>query len=311
MVILNLLLVVLLSSYLSAEEPSVFEMQSSVTKSELKTINGTVSQNSDKIFSLEDRIKQLETALDGLKSVYEGYASTIKSLSDKINSLDTSNYISYDDNRIKQIKEDVLKNATNIQILKDGISDINDNVKSIKDLLSKTSHTKISTASTVDSNSTSKKDSKNILDSVLNDGAKDSKPDSENKSDDSNSFKKDVSKKDDIFVEARRMTYAKKFDDAISRYKWLIEIGYKAPESTFMLGNIAYEQNRYNDAIYYYKESATMDDKAKYMPRLLLNTANSFRVLNDAENASKFYKALQSLFPDSTEAKEAKKHMGK
>lgn len=124
-------------------------------------------------------------------------------------------------------------------------------------------------------------------------------------------FIKDLNKAPSIFKEARTLTYNNKFEDAIDRYKWLAEINHRKAESIYMLGNIAYAKNKYNDAVFYYKESATLDDKAKYMPRLLLNTANSFRVLNDIDNAKKFYNSLLSLFPDSEESKEANKQLNK
>lgn len=108
------------------------------------------------------------------------------------------------------------------------------------------------------------------------------------------------------FKNARKMTYAKNFDEAIAEYNRFIKLNYKKAESHYMLGNIAYEQNRYDDAIVSYKTSATLDDKASYMPRLLLNTANSFRVTNDTQNARRFYNSLIELFADTNEAKDAK-----
>ena len=272
---------ILLFGFVFAAEPSVFEMQSSVTKKEVEELKKINSEQSDRIFTLENKIKQLETSLEGLKSIYEGYGVNIKDINDKINQIPQESKTE----DLNQLKEEITNNKNNIQALKENIDT---HLKQIQEFITNEINQKDNKE---DSNSTiALNDSKNITES---------------------SFDKDATKKSEIFKEARTLTYTKKFDEAIERYKWLIEIDYKRAESNYMLGNIAYEQNRYKDAVFYYKESATIDESAKYIPRLLLNTANSFRVLNDKNNANRFYNAVLDRFPDSIEAKEAKKHKTK
>ena len=270
---------ILLFGFVFAAEPSVFEMQSSVTKKEVEELKKINSEQSDRIFTLENKIKQLETSLEGLKSIYEGYGVNIKDINDKINQIPQESKTE----DLNQLKEEITNNKNNIQALKENIDT---HLKQIQEFITNEINQKDNKE---DSNSTiALNDSKNITES---------------------SFDKDATKKSEIFKEARTLTYTKKFDEAIERYKWLIEIDYKRAESNYMLGNIAYEQNRYKDAVFYYKESATIDESAKYIPRLLLNTANSFRVLNDKNNANRFYNAVLDRFPNSIEAKEAKKHI--
>ena len=270
---------ILLFGFVFAAEPSVFEMQSSVTKKEVEELKKINSEQSDRIFTLENKIKQLETSLEGLKSIYEGYGVNIKDINDKINQIPQESKTE----DLNQLKEEITNNKNNIQALKENIDT---HLKQIQEFITNEINQKDNKE---DSNSTiALNDSKNITES---------------------SFDKDATKKSEIFKEARTLTYTKKFDEAIERYKWLIEIDYKRAESNYMLGNIAYEQNRYKDAVFYYKESATIDENAKYIPRLLLNTANSFRVLNDKNNANRFYNAVLDRFPNSIEAKEAKKHI--
>lgn len=287
-----IVLSILLLNIIFAEEPSVFEMQSSVTKKEVDELKRINEQQSDKIFKLENEIKQLETSLEGLKSIYEGSSSNLKELSDKIASLDNK----ANEDTLNNLKDQVLKNTSNIQMLKDSIDSY---AKQIQELISNEVKGNIDTSNT-NTNS-------NIIKEIINNNA--TIPKNNEDITKNNIFDKDTTRRGEIFKEAKSLTYAKKFDDAIARYKWFIEIDYKKAESNYMLGNIAYEQNKYKDAVYYYKESAMLDDKAKYMPRLLLNSANSFRVLNDKDNSQNFYKALINLFPDSVEAKEAKKYI--
>ena len=277
-------------------------MQNGVTKKELEQLKSINSKQSDSIFRLEDRVKQLETSLEGLMSIYEGVSSNLKELNDKISSIDDSSRNSDD---LDIIKGDISKNSNNIQLLKDNIDSY---VKQIQELIS--NEIKSNKKYIIDSNTTVLNTDSSTINAIVDNNSTISNK-NENKSilDNNIIFDKNITRRSEIFKEARSLTYSKKFDDAIARYKWLIEINYNKAESNYMLGNIAYEQNRYKDAVYYYKESAILDDKAKYMPRLLLNSANSFRVLKDKNNAQNFYNALINLFPDSIEAKEAKKYI--
>lgn len=294
---------ILLFSVIFAEEPSVFEMQSSVTKKEIEELKRINDQQSDRILKLENQIKQLEISLEGLKSIYEGSSSSLKDLNDKINSFGNNSNV---DDALNSVKEDVVKNTNNIQMLKDSIDSY---VKQIQELITNEMYNK--QQNNIDSNKTSPNSNTNIIKKIIDNNATNPNGNKDiiDNSNENIIFDKDTTRRSEIFKEARSLTYSKKFDEAIARYKWFIEINYKKAESNYMLGNIAYEQNRYKDAVYYYKESAILDDKAKYMPRLLLNSANSFRVLNDKDNSQNFYNALIDLFPESVEAKEAKKYI--
>lgn len=325
------LIFLLFFSLIWAEEPSAFELQSGNTKKELQSIKDKEEQQSNRIFTLENRIKELETSLEGLKSIYEGHSRNIKDINDKINTSDDENKTNIKKDDIQSLQEQVSNNAKNIELLKNSLDTITHSISQVQEMLSNEINKQNSNATKsidtnkaikpVDANATKPIKANNVDKAIkqtsndnnaTNPKATTSKPLKDTNKDSSDiSFDKDTTRRGDIFKEARRLTYAKKFNEAIVRYKWFIEIDYKKAESNYMLGNIAYEQNYYNDAIYYYKESAILDDKAIYMPRLLLNTANSFRVLKDTENAKKFYNSLLSLFPNSSEAKEAKNQLNK
>ncbi|WP_301008927.1 tetratricopeptide repeat protein, partial [Helicobacter sp. UBA3407] len=76
-----------------------------------------------------------------------------------------------------------------------------------------------------------------------------------------------------------------------------IKGNYKPARGNYLLGEVAFAQKRYEDAIYYYKTSATRYDKADYMPRLMLNSAKSFNAIKEKENAKRFLETLISLYP--------------
>jgi TolA-binding protein len=115
----------------------------------------------------------------------------------------------------------------------------------------------------------------------------------------------------DIYAEAKRLFAKKRYQDAKIRFQHLIENHYKPATSNYYLGEIAYRDGRYKDAIAYYKKSAALYDKSKFMPTLLLHTAVSFHRLGEKREAKRFYESLVELYPDSKEAKIAKKNLAK
>ena len=259
-------------------EPSAFELQSGSTKKDMQNLKGKAETQSDKIFELQSKIKTLETSVDGIKSIYEGQARNLNILTNKINALDSTNPSG---ETRSMLEAQVATNTRNIQTLTDGLRSLSDSIAQIKGMLGEIQGEiqKVEVDKPKDAQETN-----NIAKTTF----------------------KDKSRRNEIFKEARQLTYAKKFNEAVARFNWFIEINYKKAESHYMLGNIAYEQNKYNDAIYHYKESAILDDKANYMPRLLLNCANSLRVLGRSDDAKNFYNSLIARFPNSAEAKDAK-----
>ena len=112
-------------------------------------------------------------------------------------------------------------------------------------------------------------------------------------------------KNQDVASEAKKLFDAGKLDDAKARYEYLLSKDHKPAMANFYLGEIAYQQKAYNNAIKYYQQSIQLYDKADYTPRLLYHTAISFDKIKDTESANKFYKALKLGYPDSKEAKAA------
>ncbi|WP_291949681.1 tetratricopeptide repeat protein [Campylobacter sp.] len=94
-----------------------------------------------------------------------------------------------------------------------------------------------------------------------------------------------------------------KFNEATSKFEYLINTHYKPARSTFWLGEIKYKQQDYAEALNFYKKSSTISTKGDYMPKLLYHTAISLDKVGDTKSANKFYKALKTAYPDSAEAK--------
>ena len=102
-----------------------------------------------------------------------------------------------------------------------------------------------------------------------------------------------------------RLTKAKKgFNELLKR-------GYKKASSNFYLGEIAFKRGGYKEAINYYQQSATLDENANYMDKLLLHTAKSLQKIGKSGEAKVFFKAVIDTYPNSRSAREAKKYLGK
>lgn len=114
----------------------------------------------------------------------------------------------------------------------------------------------------------------------------------------------------DVYNKAKDLFDKKMYTDAIKHYTYLIEKNYKPAYAHYMVGVIHYKRKHYGDAIAYFKKSSTLYSKASYMPELMLYTAISMDKTGNKTNAKLFYNGVVQKFPDSSEAKEAKKQLG-
>ena len=113
----------------------------------------------------------------------------------------------------------------------------------------------------------------------------------------------------DLYNEAKKMYDKKYYTKAIENYEILIKRNYKPAYSHYMIGEMNYKRKNYANALSYFKKSSALYSKAKYMPKLMLHSAISMEKTGDKKHASAFYKAIVTKYPNSAEAKEAKKHL--
>ncbi len=117
--------------------------------------------------------------------------------------------------------------------------------------------------------------------------------------------------KANLLKEAKSDFDSKKYDASTPKYEKLLEANYKPAEVNFYLAQNWYMRKKYDVAISHYKKSAILNDKAAYMPTLLLHSAISFEKTKDKDNAKSFYSTLIDLYPNSNEAKTAKQNLSK
>ena len=114
-----------------------------------------------------------------------------------------------------------------------------------------------------------------------------------------------------FMADAKKDYDAKIYNSAIPKFEKLIEVNYKPAENNYYLGDMLFKRKKYDQAIVHFKKSAMLNDKASYMPTLLLNSAISFENTKDKDNAKNFYSTLIELYPNSQEAKTAKTNLNK
>ncbi len=111
--------------------------------------------------------------------------------------------------------------------------------------------------------------------------------------------------------ESKKLFDQKKYDEAQSSFEVMVQKKYKVPEANFWIAETLFERKKYKDAIQYYKQSASGNDKATYLPTLLLHTGVAMEKTGDAASAKAFYGATISKFATTGAAQEAKERLSK
>ena len=90
-------------------------------------------------------------------------------------------------------------------------------------------------------------------------------------------------------------------------FEELLERHYHVGMSSYYLGEIAFGQKRYNDALGYYKRSVESISQGNHIPNLLLHSALAMEKIKRIKESQALFKTLIDQYPKSREAKEAKK----
>lgn len=123
--------------------------------------------------------------------------------------------------------------------------------------------------------------------------------------------KQKVDKTDDkdLFDNGVKFFNTNQISKAMPIFEQLVANKYKLAESNFYFAETKFIKKEYKEAIQSYKQSMIANDKADYIPKLLMHSAISFENLKQQENAMNFYKTIVEVYPDSKEAKDASKKL--
>jgi TolA-binding protein len=253
------------------------------TKKKLHTVEVKSNNQANKVDSLRERIDGIQTIIEGLGRKAHENKINIKKLERK-NSEDLRNLDEYE----KRLSDITSKNSKYIDELRLSIVEI-------KSLLSDINTTYV----TKDEFNNLVTDINNFKDLIVKELKK-----SANTGSDLNKMSKA-----EIETKAKRYYDKKHYTKAIEYYSYLIDNNYRPARAHYMIGEMKYYRKNYAEAIAYFKKSASLYNKASYMPILLLHTARAMQLTGDKKNAKSFYNAILSKYPTSKYAKEAKKYL--
>jgi len=105
-----------------------------------------------------------------------------------------------------------------------------------------------------------------------------------------------------LYSEGVRLFVKKRYDEAKKRFTLTDEKSYKPAASNYYMGEIAYYTKNYEDAIFYFKKSAGLYDKASYIDVLLLHTAIALEKTGEKVQAKAFYENIIENYEDKKSA---------
>ncbi len=114
-----------------------------------------------------------------------------------------------------------------------------------------------------------------------------------------------------LYSEGVRLFVKKRYDEAKKRFVITDTKGHKPAASNYYLGEIAYYTKQYEDAIFYFKKSAGLYDKASYIDTLLLHTAISLEKNGEKAQARAFYENIVANYNGKKTANIAKQKLKK
>ncbi|NQY94095.1 MAG: hypothetical protein HRT43_08015, partial [Campylobacteraceae bacterium] len=260
-----------------------------------------------KVKSVKSTIASLNERIDGLESIYEGDSQKLNTTSIELSKVISNLELNTNQTELNQQSIEGVKNFASQLLLdqeetatanKANLDALKLAIENLTKLINEINNSYVSSKELQENMNqfVTKKEYKARLSSKV-----------KKKTSSKNNFS-DKSKKD-LMVEARLLFKKDYFTKAIPILHYLLKANYRPAESNYLLGEISYYRKNYKDAISYFKTSAILYDKAKYMPKLLLHSAISFEKIDDLSNATSFYNTIIDVYPASNEAKSASKNL--
>lgn len=264
----------------------------------------TLSEAQKRIKKVDSLIRELSQRIEGLESLFEGDGQKLHSVYQNLNKhlKKFESYKAQTKNFKAQVRQDIESNSELLNKNSDLIIVNQKNIKLLEDSFEKI----MTKVNDIDKNLVSREEFHKLLKMLDKKESKKIK----------NTKAKKKSKVPDmpnnkLMAEARRLFKIDYFTNAIPILKHLIEENYRPAECNFLMGEIKYYRDKYDEALHYFKTSMILYDKASYLPKLLLHSAISFEKIGDKDNAKNFYGTLIDIYPDTIEAKEASKKINK
>jgi TolA-binding protein len=280
----------LLSSALLASEPSVFgagdlnnpnpygltheEKLILENKKEIQSVIQKNSAQNAKVETVAERLDGMQGIIEGLSQRSNEQTLVLQKLQEKVGSeSNTSLSLSDLQKQVSANTENIVQLKTLLEELSRVVDDINANYVTKEQFAALIKQLKVSIPDTSASMST------------MSNGA--------------------------LEKEANRLFDQKQYADAQKYFEQMLQKKHKVAEALFMIGETQFERKNYKEAIGSYKESASRNEKAMYMPTLLLHSGQSMEKIGDKATAKAFYQATVSKYSGTGAAKEAQERLSK
>lgn len=314
------------TSLTAAQEVSVFDSNDSsgsssngLNSSEKHILKNQANINnlSSKMGDISSTLEAIKTRLEGLESTSEGDSAKLNSTAKKVEELMqrsgssdlgsksiSTNNSQISDSQVAELKAAITKLSTLVNKINSEYVSSNELEKNMQQFVTREEFEAVKKAMGIKSSAVSPKTKLDANSS----GVEVSETSASSVSDKKLTTPED---KSNLLKEAKSDFDSNNYTASTPKYEKLLEANYKPAEVNYYLAQNWYMRKKYDVAISYYKKSAILNDKAAYMPTLLLHSAISFEKTKDKENAKSFYSTLIDLYPNSNEAKTAKQNLSK
>lgn len=295
----------LTATLLTASEPSAFSAGDLESKTPYGLTNTEkyILENKENLGDLKSKVIQLEHTVEELRNALEAFRSLTAGGNEKLYSVGKQlgqmqsdlklqgEYQKKIDGDIKAIRTDM---AASDKRQADNDANLKAAIKELSGLID-----------TINSTYVHKKEMKAALEKLVRE-IEQSRPQPSQ----ADNFKSMEPEK--VFDEAKQDYKKKAFKSSLQGFEYLAQnTDYKQAEVMYFLGELYYQTGHFSKAITAFKQSAKMDDKAKYIPVLLFHTAICYDKLKKKNEARKFYESLITLYPKSYLVASAKKRLAK
>lgn len=304
-------LLFVITSLTVAEEVSVYGASNqdssyglSATEKHILKNQSNISNLSSKLEEINSLVKSINGRLEGLESTYEGDSRKLNDLSLKLNqssdlaSNEQASNVNQSD--LNSLKAALTKLTTIVNKINAEYVSSTELEKNMQQFVTREEFEAVKKAMGIKTPQGSSKTTVEAKEKIV-----------DTTSAVSSVELKTADDKIKFMADAKKDYDAKVYNSAIPKFEKLIEVNYKPAENNYYLGDMLFKRKKYDQAIVHFKKSAMLNDKASYMPTLLLNSAISFENTKDKDNAKNFYSTLIELYPNSKEAKTAKTNLNK
>lgn len=265
-------------SFLSAYEPSVYGAGDieSATPYGLTQTEQVVLENKKMLQMLHNKITEQQRKVEGLTSIINGQNKEILTLKESLEVLS---------NDSKANKPDANRTYSLLLELGQMVDNINNNYVSKEEL-----NGQLQAGS-----------SSNITPSLNAPSTQSYIP--------QGNITQNVENISDVYRKGVQLFSKGSYRAAGEHFSQALAENYKSAASNYYLGEVAYYTQNYKNAVAYYKQSASLYDKATYMAVLYLHTAISLNKSGEQEQARGFFQHVVDSYPNTKSASIARNRM--